>query len=270
MPHSFYRASSSYAAENAFDGSLPSELGRLQLEFIDACQCRLPASFQPLHIGHACLIFLSLSFTASNLLSGTFPIQLATLPDLEDIYIQKNDLTGDLNAEFCNGNSGKYSHFVADCAGSTPEISCSCCTLCCDAQGENCGESSDSSVSAPIVSPSFAPEAVAERITRFQEKLRDVFGDIVSDVSTPQGMAVTWLAGGDPAGLDVDATSFTELAERYVLALVYFATNGPTWEQQYLFLSSSSVCDWNGGEEGVFCDQNGNIVELILCKSYCT
>ena len=216
----------------------------------------MPADIELLGSDHICLI-LSSSITASNLLSGTFPTQLASLVDLEDIYIHKNSLTGDLSADFCGGNSRKYSHFVADCDGSTPEISCSCCTLCCDEQGEKCG---DSSGSAPVASPTFAPDDVGDRVARLQEKLRDAFGDVVSDESTPQGKAVSWLAGDDPAGLDLDSTTFTILAERFVLAMLYFATNGLTWEQQYSFLSGDSVCDWNGGEEGVFCDQDGNIV----------
>ena len=192
------------------------------------------------------------------------PAQLASLVELEDIYLQKNGFTGDLNTDFCSGNAGNYSHFVADCAGSPPEIACGCCTLCCDAQGETCGEATSQ---VPIIAATFAPDTVEDRISRLQEKLKVVSGDVVSDGSTPQGKAVTWLARDDPAGLDIDTTDFTMLAERYVLALLYFASNGLNWEQQYSFLSSSSICEWNGDEEGTFCDQNGNIVELVLCKS---
>ena len=89
----------------------------------------------------------------------------------------------------------------------------------------------------------------------------------MSDGTTAQGKAMEWLARDDPAALDFDTTGFNILAERYVLALLYFASNGLNWAQQYSFLSSNSVCEWNGDEVGTFCDQNGNIVEIVLCKS---
>ncbi len=58
-----------------------------------------------------------------------------------------------------------------------------------------------------------------------------------------------------------------EILERYVLAVLYFATSGEGWLNVLNFLSSSSVCTRSNGGKGVSCDQDDLVVALLLGKS---
>ena len=83
------------------------------------------------------------------------------------------------------------------------------------------------------------------------------------NTSTPQNKAVEWLAYRDPAGLDLDNTLASNLRERYIVALLYFATSGDEWSKRLNFLSNFSVCDWNDGDIGVFCiDPQTNLTDV--------
>jgi len=55
--------------------------------------------------------------------------------------------------------------------------------------------------------------------------------------------------------------------ERYVLALLYFATEGDDWFESCRFLDASDECLWNSGgvaKKGVFCNDRGRPTELSL------
>jgi len=66
----------------------------------------------------------------SNFFSGTVPIELGNLEGLSSLGLYYNNLTGSVPTTICQlQNYGLYS-LVADCGGSEPEISCSCCTEC--------------------------------------------------------------------------------------------------------------------------------------------
>jgi len=93
--------------------------------------------------------------------------------------------------------------------------------------------------------------------------------------TTPQHKAFQWLAFEDPAKLSAAAstTNSQVLIDRYVLALFYFATGGPTWSRDLSFLTNLSVCDWNfrAGEaadtstvNGVECNNVGTVSEIRL------
>jgi hypothetical protein len=92
--------------------------------------------------------------------------------------------------------------------------------------------------------------------------------EALQEDSSPQFQALRWLANEDTAVLDLDSTPTVILVQRYVLAVLYFATSGEAWRDEGNFLSASSVCMWNNGERGVFC--NGDdlvVVALDLSKS---
>jgi hypothetical protein len=57
------------------------------------------------------------------------------------------------------------------------------------------------------------------------------------------------------------------IVERYVLAVLYFATSGEGWGDQRNFLSPSSVCEWHMWERGVACNEDDLVVALNLHKS---
>jgi hypothetical protein len=57
-----------------------------------------------------------------------------------------------------------------------------------------------------------------------------------------------------------------ELQERFVLVLLKFATvSDDDWTFPFRFLSPKlSVCDWNHGGQGVFCDADNRVIEIAL------
>jgi hypothetical protein len=92
--------------------------------------------------------------------------------------------------------------------------------------------------------------------------------ETLQDESSPQFLALRWLANNDPAVLDLANTPTVILVERYVLAVLYFATSAEGgWLNVLNFLSTSSVCVWNNGERGVLCNGDALVVALLLRKS---
>jgi hypothetical protein len=97
--------------------------------------------------------------------------------------------------------------------------------------------------------------------------------------SSPQYKAAKWLAHDDQLNLPVPETAVDtkngyDFVTRYVLAVNYFALNGPAWKNQFQFLSDSPTCMWTSvlydGENfyrsGVMCDSDGTINALYLGK----
>lgn len=90
--------------------------------------------------------------------------------------------------------------------------------------------------------------------------------DDILDTTSPQHKAISWIANDkrmDPYG------PFT--VQRYVLALLYFSTNGDSWnkcgisspecsDNRASFLSDENECSWNG----VSCNDDGFVVGLEL------
>jgi hypothetical protein len=82
--------------------------------------------------------------------------------------------------------------------------------------------------------------------------------------SSPQFLALRWLAYNDTMVLDLESRSTVILVERYVLAVLCFATGAEGGLNEVNFLSSlSSVCEW----KGVSCNRDGLVVALDLGKS---
>lgn len=150
-----------YLGHNKFTGRIPTQLGRLfdltqlrldqnqlvgripsQLGFLRECEA-LDLSFNlltgtiPEELGKIDAL-LSLSLQSNPSLSGTVPASLATKSvPLVELQIQDTSLTGGLEQTFCALEI--MPNITADCGGSAPEISCSCCSTCCgDTNGEDC------------------------------------------------------------------------------------------------------------------------------------
>jgi hypothetical protein len=78
------------------------------------------------------------------------------------------------------------------------------------------------------------------------------------DTSTPQYLALNWLANVDPAALPLESTPFEVFLDRFVLSLFHFAHNGDQWTSDNLWLSVQSVCEW----EFIACNDEGRVVEI--------
>ena len=116
---------------------------------------------------------------------------------------------------------------------------------------------------------SAAPTSVCEvtgepralRILAMLDQIAD--SDSVRDTNTPQGKATAWLIDEDALQVCPDSTT-CQLVQRWVLAVIYFATNGDSWfncsaigtddcgnvapfdRGESRFLSVSSECEWAG------------------------
>jgi hypothetical protein len=129
---------------------------------------------------------------------------------------------------------------------------------------------------APTMAPTIATTET------YQEMVDTIGGMVASDptvfftsMNTPQYKAMDWLANNDTWTTTVDRSPVL-LAERYALVLLYFATDGPNWKEQYFFLESTSVCTWNDGSDlwasnvtwleasGVFCGADELVQEMWL------
>jgi hypothetical protein len=121
---------------------------------------------------------------------------------------------------------------------------------------------------APTAAPTSAPTACTSRECLLVEILlqNEVSGaEALRDASSPQFRALRWLANDDPMVLDLDSTP--TLVERYILAVLYFATSGDGWGDQHNFLSATSVCEWNIDLIGAVCNEDDLVVNLDLRKS---
>ncbi len=89
--------------------------------------------------------------------------------------------------------------------------------------------------------------------------------------TSPQYHALEWIAVTDKANLNPESTPFQFIKERYVLATLYFATNGPNWNSTALelignnFFSAESVCNWGL----VKCGPDGNnLTQELTLRTY--
>ena len=79
-----------------------------------------------------------------------------------------------------------------------------------------------------------------------------------SSASSPQERALLWLKYQNE--IEVERCDPYSTLQRYILALLYYGTNGVEWTQQGNFLSNENVCSW----KGVFCDDNYIIAKKLI------
>lgn len=75
--------------------------------------------------------------------------------------------------------------------------------------------------------------------------------------SSPHAETIQCLSIDDPAALNPMQTYYLELSERYVVALLYFSTNGGGQTKKNLF--GQSVCSWDDQSSGESCDGNDSV-----------
>ena len=88
--------------------------------------------------------------------------------------------------------------------------------------------------------------------------------------------AFTWLLTLDLITTDIDLAlpeNELKVIQRYILALLYFSTNGQSWDEQHNFLSPNlDECDWTFVEGESDCEidcefhsKNGVVVKGVTC-----
>jgi hypothetical protein len=108
--------------------------------------------------------------------------------------------------------------------------------------------------------------------------------NVFDDSASPHARAASWLANTDQANLavplydDSETPSAIDYVARYVMTVLYFATNGENWFQQFSFLTKGDVCTRKGDmmdasgttsvPYGVVCANDGTIWGLYL-GMYC-
>ena len=122
----------------------------------------------------------------------------------------------------------------------------------------------------PSNAPSFSPVPVDPLVEELRPWIAPTREDLLRFLvpSSPQSQAFAWLHV-DPITLTPGRTTRTVL-ERYVLAVLYFSTSGPSWKFDYL--SDDDVCTWNNGLAnanysqsmlGVYCIEDGESVGTL-------
>jgi hypothetical protein len=89
-----------------------------------------------------------------------------------------------------------------------------------------------------------------------EQTIVSIYGDdMLLEPGSPQERAYNWLKNEDES----DNCSGT-MGQRYGLAVFYYSTNGPSWNETDGWLGPNDVCSWNS----IKCDFNGNVAGLRL------
>jgi Leucine-rich repeat (LRR) protein len=85
-------------------------------------------------------------------------------------------------------------------------------------------------------------------------------GTALHTQSTPQNDALTWLADNANLGNYTDKQKI----QRYILAVLFYSTNGKGWQNRDGWLSDDDECLWYNLANSSSCDVNGSVMELDL------
>jgi len=105
-----------------------------------------------------------------------------------------------------------------------------------------------------------------------------VFDEKNPEFSADRKSALDWLVRDDMISID-GQTSDWKIIQRYILALLYFSTNGSEWKYDYYFVSGLNECDWSSVKtmeenffdvaddfdiSGVICNRNGEVERIRM------
>ena len=127
------------------------------------------------------------------------------------------------------------------------------------------GEENEATFS-PTISASTVEDTKVTKLRAIVKNLTTKDNEsVLYDASSPQHQALVWTALVDEVSAksiswDDDAS---RLITRYALAVLYFATSGNTWLDDYCFLSPKHECDWTSSSVigGVTC--NSTTMDVI-------
>ena len=106
-----------------------------------------------------------------------------------------------------------------------------------------------------------APDMLLEMI---RQRLPDSF-EKMQDPSSPQYRALEWMFATPPDQDILDQPA--RIAQRWVLAVLYFSTEGEQWVNSARWLSSDNECDWYSTNPGEICDSDGLVKQIDLRRN---
>lgn len=126
-------------------GSIPAWMGSLNLSLLDLDGNDLTGII-PATLGE--MTTLQHLLLNRNKLEGNVPESLSKLPNLATLLLDNNGITGSMDHVCSSADHPNF--FTADCGGSSPEVTCKCCTLCCEAGDDSCNTAAWSGGINPI------------------------------------------------------------------------------------------------------------------------
>jgi len=99
--------------------------------------------------------------------------------------------------------------------------------------------------SSPSLMPSAMPSSMPSsvRFTRVVQKLTPLSGNALKVQGSPQYRAAMWISDEDEMQMPLSMPGFEQ---RYIMALFYFAMDGPLWVNSNGWLGPESECFWFG------------------------
>jgi len=93
--------------------------------------------------------------------------------------------------------------------------------------------------------------------------LSSVWGmEVFNDVQSPQYTSACWIINYDLLQLNANDTN---IIQRYIMALLFYSTDGWNWRYGYSFLSGMHECQWNSDAQGIDC-RDDSVTDIDLCK----
>ena len=128
--------------KNSLTGQIPQSLrGMTNLRMLDLARNELVGTIPFIFDYMKDLTIVQLN---RNMLSGIIPPELANNKALQILLLDNNHLGGQTE-ELCSVNAPKFKHFTTDCypplnSEIGREVSCRCCTLCCNDDVPDCND----------------------------------------------------------------------------------------------------------------------------------
>lgn len=121
--------------QNQLTGQIPAFIGGMtNLKVLDLDFNQLTGTI-PDNFGQ--LSSLEWLMLNRNFLNGTLPVSFASLVEMDYLLLDGNNITGSA-ATICGNPAINLTVFSADCGLTTPEIECSCCSVCCHDDDPEC------------------------------------------------------------------------------------------------------------------------------------
>lgn len=107
--------------------------------------------------------------------------------------------------------------------------------------------------------PPLPPVELPQELVQLLSSVSFDGGTALQTPSTPQNHAAIWLANNT----NLDTYSDAKKIQRYVLATLFFSTNGDGWDNNTGWLTDEDECSWYNKANEAFC-VNGSILELDM------